>query len=267
MKKFVHLGAFFGILVLVVLLTVGATGADPLFQEGEIEPDPGREGEVEPGREGEVEPGREGEVEAGEAAGADPSGTATRIDFEFTNDVAREGLYVVQETGGRTVASWNALDGWRDSGWINNLDISHEAVHVQVLYYPYAGAEPTVMRILNPVGGTEYGWLARGMEHALEVEFPDAAVVYGTVHQPVVVGVQTGGPLLVSSVIVAPAVPAQPASSAGEQVHVVQAGNNLFRIGLQYGCSYLELATYNGIPNPDLIFVGQTIRIPANCAG
>jgi hypothetical protein len=28
------------------------------------------------------------------------------------------------------------------------------------------------MKILNHAGGKEYGWLARGMEHALEVEFP-----------------------------------------------------------------------------------------------
>ncbi|MBK8987505.1 MAG: LysM peptidoglycan-binding domain-containing protein [Chloroflexi bacterium] len=50
--------------------------------------------------------------------------------------------------------------------------------------------------------------------------------------------------------------------TVGEQVHVVQAGDNLFRIGLRYGFTVNELATYNGIANPERIFVGQVIRIP-----
>lgn len=68
-----------------------------------------------------------------------------------------------------------------------------------------------------------------------------------------------------------PAEPTQAAESpvpqattlpTGEQVHIVQAGENLFRIGLRYGIDYHELAAYNGIPNPHVISVGQVIRIP-----
>lgn len=51
---------------------------------------------------------------------------------------------------------------------------------------------------------------------------------------------------------------------AGDCVHIVAAGQNLFRIGLQYNMSYITLANYNGIANPNLIRVGQEIRIP-NC--
>lgn len=51
---------------------------------------------------------------------------------------------------------------------------------------------------------------------------------------------------------------------AGDCVHIVAAGQNLFRIGLQYNMSYITLANYNGIANPALIRVGQEIRIP-NC--
>lgn len=51
-------------------------------------------------------------------------------------------------------------------------------------------------------------------------------------------------------------------SATGETVHIVQAGENLFRIGLRYGFTAQELATYNGIPNMNLIYVGQQIRIP-----
>ena len=65
--------------------------------------------------------------------------------------------------------------------------------------------------------------------------------------------------------------PAQPTSPpdqpTGEQVHTVAPGENLFRIGLRYGCPYQQLAAYNGIANPHYINVGQQIRIPANCGG
>ena len=52
---------------------------------------------------------------------------------------------------------------------------------------------------------------------------------------------------------------------SGEQVHVVQAGENLYRIGLSYGCTVAELSAYNGIFNPDYIVIGQEIRIPTTC--
>lgn len=171
MKKLVRMGALLSILALILMLTIGSAGAQSLTQDGdpdipgevEIEPEPGA------GEAGEAEP----EPEAEEPAEGEPSGTATRIDFELSDDVAREGLYVVQEAGGRYVASWYALDGWEDSGWMSNLNITGEAAHVQVLYYPGPETEPEVMKILNPAGGTEYGWLAEGTAHALEVEWAD----------------------------------------------------------------------------------------------
>jgi len=49
-------------------------------------------------------------------------------------------------------------------------------------------------------------------------------------------------------------------------VHVVSKGENLFRIGLKYGLSWVPLARYNHIPNPDLIYVGQNIYIPGGQA-
>lgn len=47
-----------------------------------------------------------------------------------------------------------------------------------------------------------------------------------------------------------------------ERTHVVQAGENLFRIGLQYGFTIEELAAYNNIANPNVLDVGQIIKIP-----
>jgi LysM repeat protein len=48
----------------------------------------------------------------------------------------------------------------------------------------------------------------------------------------------------------------------GEQTYVVQAGDNLFRIGLRFGFTAEELAAYNNIPDISRIDVGQIIRIP-----
>jgi LysM repeat protein len=60
------------------------------------------------------------------------------------------------------------------------------------------------------------------------------------------------------------AVPPVPPTSGG-QVYVVQPGNNLFRIGLQYGCTVDQMASYNNIPAPYIIYVGQQILIPPSC--
>ena len=169
MKKKFGWTVLFAVVALIVLLAVGVVGA----QEIEIEPEPeiGGPGEVEP------EPGA-GEAEAAEApAEAGPEGTALRIDFELApGHSAKRGHYSVQVAGGAEVASWYALDGWLDSGWISNLDIGAETVLVDVLYYPGPETEPTKMRILNPAPGTEQGWIGRGMAHALEVAWPDMPV-------------------------------------------------------------------------------------------
>jgi LysM repeat protein len=52
-----------------------------------------------------------------------------------------------------------------------------------------------------------------------------------------------------------------------EVIYTVQPGDNLYRIGLMYGYSWTVLAQYNGIPNPNYIWVGQQIRIPAAGTG
>jgi hypothetical protein len=96
-----------------------------------------------------------------------------RINFEVGDDVARRGLYVVREVGGRELASWYALEGWLDSGWVYDIDISYPSVYVQVFFYRGDGSEPIEMRIVNPAPGTPYGWLSRGECHALEVAWPE----------------------------------------------------------------------------------------------
>ncbi len=55
-----------------------------------------------------------------------------------------------------------------------------------------------------------------------------------------------------------------PAPTPTQQTYVVQAGDNLFRIALRFGTTYQALAAENGIANPRLIYVGQTLRIPSS---
>ena len=95
-----------------------------------------------------------------------------RINFEVGPDSARRGTYVVQETGGAVLATWWADEGWMDSDWITDIDISHPSVYVQVFFVKGDGSPPVEMTILNPAPGTNYGWLARGKCHALEVAWP-----------------------------------------------------------------------------------------------
>lgn len=71
--------------------------------------------------------------------------------------------------------------------------------------------------------------------------------------------------LALGQVLVIPAagtVETAPPSQGDERTHVVKSGENLFRIGLAYGFTAEELASYNGIVDPARIEVGQIIRIP-----
>ncbi len=70
-------------------------------------------------------------------------------------------------------------------------------------------------------------------------------------------------PVAGSTTTVSPTDETPPATTtAGERVHIVAAGENLFRIGLRYGFTYQELAAYNNIADPTRISVGQQILIP-----
>jgi hypothetical protein len=44
--------------------------------------------------------------------------------------------------------------------------------------------------------------------------------------------------------------------------YVVKKGDTLSHIAKWFGLNYFELARYNGISNPSVIYVGQVIRIP-----
>ncbi len=56
----------------------------------------------------------------------------------------------------------------------------------------------------------------------------------------------------------------EPSPVAGATTHTVQTGENLYRIALNHGLTYQALAAHNGITNPNLIFPGQELKIPAS---
>ena len=187
MEKLAKMSMVVGILI-VLVMAVGFVRAAPLSQAGipgepEPEPEIGRPGEreSEPG-DGEGETKIIGPVTDGASLNgpgpdeANPAGTAIRINFEVAGHAARRGLYVVQEIGGNVIASWYALEGWTDSGWFENVEISAEYVQLRVFYYPGPNTNPTEMRILNPAPGTNNGWVSRDVGHAIEVAWPDMPV-------------------------------------------------------------------------------------------
>jgi murein DD-endopeptidase MepM/ murein hydrolase activator NlpD len=55
---------------------------------------------------------------------------------------------------------------------------------------------------------------------------------------------------------------AQEATPEGVTIHVVQRGENLFRIALSYGLTVDELAKLNGITDPGNLQVGQRLLVP-----
>jgi LysM repeat protein len=60
---------------------------------------------------------------------------------------------------------------------------------------------------------------------------------------------------------------ARPPSSGGKVTHIVQPGENLFRISLRYGTTVDAIAKANNIVNPWFIYVGQKLIIPGGGGG
>lgn len=59
-----------------------------------------------------------------------------------------------------------------------------------------------------------------------------------------------------------PTTTATPVPQTTPQTYTVQAGDNLYRISLKFNTSMFVLAQLNGLFNPNLIFVGQVLRLP-----
>lgn len=60
----------------------------------------------------------------------------------------------------------------------------------------------------------------------------------------------------------APTVKPTKPSTENDIIYTVKSGDTLSSIAFKYGTTYKKLAAYNGISNPNLIHVGQKIKIP-----
>jgi len=56
------------------------------------------------------------------------------------------------------------------------------------------------------------------------------------------------------------------AAQTGNITYTIQVGDTLSEIALKYNVTIAELAAYNGITNPNLIFAGRTLTVPADGA-
>lgn len=72
--------------------------------------------------------------------------------------------------------------------------------------------------------------------------------------------------IFVGQIIIIPTANTPPSATnpppTGGRVHIVQRGENLFRIALRYGVPLADLARANNITNPARIFEGQALVIP-----
>jgi len=71
--------------------------------------------------------------------------------------------------------------------------------------------------------------------------------------------------ILISSSLVGGLLAAGPAQAAGI-IHVVQPGENLFRIGLAYGIGWEAIMQANGLTSTN-IYVGESLIIPVAGSG
>jgi LysM repeat protein len=115
------------------------------------------------------------------------------------------------------------------------------------------------------VAGDTLGNIAQ--QYGVTAEQIAAANNLSSIEQTLNIGQQLLIPLsgLVQPAVTPEPVVAEPTAAppvTQERIHVVQAGDNLYRIGLQYGFTIEALVTYNNLTNPDRLDIGQQIRIP-----
>lgn len=60
-----------------------------------------------------------------------------------------------------------------------------------------------------------------------------------------------------------PVIVTKPTAPAQDTVYIVKQGDTLYAIGIAHGTTWQKLAAYNKLANPNLIYVGQKIAIPA----
>ncbi|NPV65741.1 MAG: LysM peptidoglycan-binding domain-containing protein [Anaerolineae bacterium] len=127
-----------------------------------------------------------------------------------------------------------------------------------------------VAALLIPALAVSFGTAqAQGNVIVYRVQFGDTvsgiAVRYNTTTQAIVAlnGLTNPSRIFVGQHLFVPVGSGTYYPPAGRSVHIVQPGENLFRIGLRYGWDWYTLAALNGISDPNRVYVGQRLVIPA----
>lgn len=136
----------------------------------------------------------------------------------------------------------------------NNITDAESLTVGQVLVIPAGGQAPSVSP--TPSGGEVTHIVQRG-ENLFRI-----ALRYGTTVQAVANRNNIVNPALIwaGQKLVIPVGQGGPTPSG--KIHIVQAGENLYRISLRYGTTPWAIAVANGLSNTHYIYVGQRLRIP-----
>ncbi len=74
-------------------------------------------------------------------------------------------------------------------------------------------------------------------------------------------------PVIESRKSYTPVEPMPPVSTAGTEVYIVKKGDILSQLAVDFGTTTAELVRLNSLSNPDVLYVGQELRVPAGRGG
>jgi len=139
---------------------------------------------------------------------------------------------------------------------LNNIADAESLVVGQELII-YSGEEPSLTPTPSPGGGETVHIVQKG-ENLFRI-----ALKYGTTVQAIANRNNIVNPARIwtGQKLIIPLGPEGSAPSSGK-IHVVQAGENLYRIALRYNTTPWAIAVANGLKNTHYIYVGQRLRIP-----
>jgi LysM repeat protein len=94
------------------------------------------------------------------------------------------------------------------------------------------------------------------------------AARFGTTYQALAAanGISNPNLIYVGQVLVIASAPASGGAGSSGSTYTVRAGDTLASIAARFGTSYQTLASINGISNPNLIYVGQVLRLSGSAA-
>ena len=134
----------------------------------------------------------------------------------------------------------------------NTLDGSDGAGHVAIVEKVYSPTQ--VMTSESAYGGSAFYTKTRSKgsgNWGMGNEYRFLGFIYNpAIAKPVTNTTQTSTSTTISA-------------SSGETIYIVKSGDSLSAIASRYGTTYQELAKYNNISNPNVIRVGQKIKIPS----